>query len=297
MRMTSVSQLVRSPVEVSQELTNHCNLNCVMCFRESMTREKGLMDFDLAKRAIDGLKAFPKALFLPQGFGESLMYPDFVDVLRYARSVLPNTIAMITNGTLLTPEISSQIVQESLADVIVFSVESADKGQYEQIRRGGDFESLVANITSLFEIRRSLGVVKPRICIRGVAADDGSSTVESLQGLWGEFLSSGDQIAVNEFRSWGGIADQDSLGAETKRKTGRIRRLACRQLFRTFMIGFNGDVTPCCYDFDFSLRIGNITESSFKSLWMGSELARLRDLHLRGRFAEIPLCSQCKDWE
>jgi hypothetical protein len=44
-----------SPVPPSLQLepTNFCNLRCVSCPRDNMTREKGFMEFNLFKKIID----------------------------------------------------------------------------------------------------------------------------------------------------------------------------------------------------------------------------------------------------
>jgi len=297
LRFLGVSRLVRSPAEFALELTNHCNLSCVMCFREKMTRPKAFMDVKLARRVVDELRAFPKTPFLPQGFGESLLHPEFVDLLSYARSVLPNPIAVISNGTLLVKEMARKIVEGELADVVVISVESTEKTAYESIRRKGNFEQLNANVTNLLMIKRSLGKTKPSVCIRGVVSGNGALTVEALRNKWGDLLSDNDCVAVNEFRSWVGAVDGEVLGDVPAEPARKERRLACRQLFKTFMVGVDGNVTPCCYDYNFSLCIGNVNETSLRDIWMGGKLAALRNLHLQGRFSEAPLCKDCQDWE
>jgi len=297
LRFLPVHRLVGYPSEVSLELTNCCNLSCVMCFRERMRRPKGFIEPALARRAIDALKAFPKAVFLPQGFGESLLHPEFLEILGYARKSLANPIVLITNGTLLNGEVAKEMVREGLADAVIFSVDSGEKSEYESVRRGASFEQLDANIAGLLEVRRSMGKAKPSVFLRGVVANNPSVTLRSLRCRWGGLLQEQDKIIVNEFRSWVGTVSEEALGADSGNGRPPRRRLACRQLYRTFLVGYDGNVTPCCYDYDFSLAIGNLRESTAEELWRGARLSAYRRVHLQRRFAQMPLCARCQEWE
>jgi len=297
LRLFRLSRLLRRPVEIALELTNACNLSCVMCFRTRMTRPKGFMGVTDARRAIDRVKTFPKSLFLPQGFGESLLHPDFLDILGYARSVIPNRIILITNGTLLHKDVSREIVKRRLADGIVISVETGRKEEYEKIRVRGDFDQLDSNINDFIEQRRIFNKTTPTLLLRGVALQDEESVLALLHKKWGRLLSDGDSIGVNWTVAWTGpdveprVASGQSDGPPTE------RRLACRRLWHSLTIGLNRDVTPCCLDYDFQLSVGNINERSLRDIWQGSRLAELRAAHLRGDLSQIPLCKTCKDWE
>ncbi len=293
LRLLPLSRLLRQPIEVALELTNVCNLNCVMCFRTRMRRPKGLMSVAEARRWIDQIGSFPKSLFLPQGFGESFVHPDFLDILGYARSVIPNRIILITNGTLLSKDVSREIIKRRLADGIVISVETGRKEEYEKIRMRGDFDQLDRNINDLIEQRRALNETAPTLLLRGVALQDEQSVVAQLKSKWGPLLSDRDSIGVNCTVAW----TQSSVETAAVRKQSSKRRLACRRLWHSLTIGLNGDVTPCCLDYDFHLSVGNIYNDGLTGIWRGPKLVEYRDAHLRGDLNEIPLCKTCNDWE
>jgi hypothetical protein len=48
----------------------------------------------------------------------------------------------------------------------------------------------------------------------------------------------------------------------------------------------------CCYDKDIQYKIGNLNESSFRELWHGEKLQKLRMQILRNR-AAMPVCKNC----
>ena len=297
LRRFRLSRLLRQPVEIALELTNACNLSCVMCFRTSMARPKGFMDVTEARAVIDQIKQFPKSLFLPQGFGESLLHPDFLDVLAYARSAVKNRIVLITNGTLLSKDISREIVKRGLADGIVISVETGRKEDYERIRMGGDFDTLDRNISEFIELRRESGEALPSLLLRGVALDASGDVKALLNEKWGRLLSPSDSIGINYTVNW---AESGSRAASTgvpKDAHSSRRRLACRRLWYSMTVGLQEDVTPCCLDYNFRLSVGNIDKNSLRDIWQGKRLAQLREAHLRRDLGQIPLCSTCNDWD
>jgi MoaA/NifB/PqqE/SkfB family radical SAM enzyme len=255
------------------------------------------MDVTEARHAIDQIKQFPKSLFLPQGFGEPLLHPDFLDVLAYARSTIKNRIILITNGTLLSKDMSREIVKRSLADAIVISVETGRKEDYEKTRIGGDFDQLDRNISEFIELRRECGETLPNLLLRGVALDASGDVRALLNEKWGRLLSPSDGIGTNYAVNWAESGIRAASAGMPKDALSSRRRLACRRLWYSMTVGLQKDVTPCCLDYDFRLSVGNIDKNSLRDIWQGKRLAELREAHLRRDLSQIPLCSTCNDWE
>jgi hypothetical protein len=99
MRMKS-----RKLSEVHQiEVTTICNLRCKYCPHPKMQRPKVHMEWDTYRRAIEFAKPFyemgtQNELSLT-GIGESTMHPDFILMLKVARTAFPTLqIGFSTNG-------------------------------------------------------------------------------------------------------------------------------------------------------------------------------------------------------
>ena len=73
------------PKRVTLELTNHCNLRCVMCPRKYMRGPKGYMSFSLYKNIIGQLAEHRDTALVPFFRGESLLHPRCIEMLRYAK--------------------------------------------------------------------------------------------------------------------------------------------------------------------------------------------------------------------
>jgi len=279
------------PPEVSIELTNHCNFKCIMCARVGMKRELGFMDKTLAFRLIDEIAGFPETAFAPQGFGESLLHKDYIEILVYARSKNLDKIIAITNASKLSKDIADKIIDTNLLDDIYFSLDGCNKETYEKLRKNASFERVMSNIKRFIEIRKKSGSWLPKIHMRIIRMKETESQIYEFKNYWLNILSDFDEVEINEFNTWvGKVEDRSSIKVKYR------RRLPCRQLWKTALIFVNGDLTPCCYDVNGVLKVGNVNEHSIREIWNSKKLKELRIAHLKGDFDKIPLCKSCKEW-
>jgi radical SAM protein with 4Fe4S-binding SPASM domain len=68
----------------------------------------------------------------------------------------------------------------------------------------------------------------------------------------------------------------------------------CPFPFYTLVVNVNGDVTVCCVDWNKGTRIGNVFETSLKSIWAGDKLRNLRRIHILRKRSMNPSCRNCK---
>src|SRR3990167_10235450 len=99
------------PNSIDIELTNACNLNCIMCPRTtSMQRPIGMMDFDLFQKIVDEAVKYGTKAFSLHVFGESLLYPKIFEAISYIKNKDKNiSITLSTNGTLLNHNKNTQL--------------------------------------------------------------------------------------------------------------------------------------------------------------------------------------------
>ena len=110
LQLQSASRLAKMYIEP----TNLCNLDCRTCIRNVWTEPMGRMSEATFSKIIEGLKTVsppPKIFF--GGFGEPLFHPDILDMVRRAKA-LGGEVEMISNATLLTKEISQELVKLGL---------------------------------------------------------------------------------------------------------------------------------------------------------------------------------------
>lgn len=126
------------PEYLNIETTNKCNLKCVMCPRDKMTRAEGTMDMDLYRKIVEDCSNYASehikvfSLFMD---GEPLLDDLLEERIRIARKAGIRFIEIATNGTLLTRSRARSLVESGL-DSIIIALEDIDKGVHEHIRRG-----------------------------------------------------------------------------------------------------------------------------------------------------------------
>lgn len=129
-----------APVEVSIELTNTCNLECIHCYSSSrpfkVFEELRYPELtDLIDQLVD-LKVFRLQLV----GGEPFIRPDACDVVSYAKRK-GMIVTCSTNGSFLDDERLRYLKQHGLDDMQI-SIDGADAETHDLIRGGrGSFQS------------------------------------------------------------------------------------------------------------------------------------------------------------
>ncbi len=134
------------------EPTNACNLECRTCIRNIWDEPIGQMDSNTFDRVIEGLQAFsPKPTVFFGGFGEPMSHPGIVDMVARVKS-LGATVELITNGTLLTQEMSRRLIEAGL-DMLWVSLDGATPESYADVRLGAALPEVLVNLANFRRTR------------------------------------------------------------------------------------------------------------------------------------------------
>lgn len=92
--------MIPGPRKLIIEVTSRCNLDCPMCLRWQIPHQG-----DMEPETFSRLRPlFPEAeSIVLTGYGESLLHPHILEMVRKAREALPaaGRVSLITNGALL----------------------------------------------------------------------------------------------------------------------------------------------------------------------------------------------------
>jgi MoaA/NifB/PqqE/SkfB family radical SAM enzyme len=150
------------------EPTNKCNLSCVTCIRNHWDVEYGKMSettFDCIMKDVRALPSPPKVFI--GGLGEPLSHPAVADMVGRAKA-LGSIVELITNGTLLTEEMSHRLVASGL-DTLWVSLDGARPESYADVRLGANLPQVLENLVHFRRARSSGHFPKPEIGIVFVA--------------------------------------------------------------------------------------------------------------------------------
>jgi radical SAM protein with 4Fe4S-binding SPASM domain len=286
----------RFPFSLGVEVTNFCNLRCPMCPREVAERGYGNMDWSLFTKIADEAGGHSYRILMPQGFGESFIHPRFREMLLYLHEQNVHPTMVITNGTMLNEKNVASLI-DGKVDLVSVSLDGTVKEVYEAIRKNANYERVVAGVRYLFEERARRGSELPRIILRMIKMEDTASDAERFQELWRPYLRPGDEIAFSNYQTWNGTVKdkrvEEPAGVQALK---RGHRGPCRMIYKTAQVYFDGRVTPCCYDYNCTMEIGNAKEQSVEEIWTGEKAQHYRKLHEEGRSDEIPICNGCQEY-
>jgi MoaA/NifB/PqqE/SkfB family radical SAM enzyme len=147
---------LRTPVthlrKVYIEPTNRCNLECRACIRNIWDEALGEMSSATFARIVEGLRSFspPPTVFFG-GIGEPLSHPHIVEMVGQAKA-LGSSVELITNGTLLTKDLSEQLIEAGL-DSLWVSLDGATPESYADVRLGAALPDVLANLTGFRQAR------------------------------------------------------------------------------------------------------------------------------------------------
>lgn len=271
------------PLYLLIEPTSICNLRCKMCFQMdkffSDKKNMGFIDFEFYKNLIDqAVEGGTKALTMASR-GEPLLNKQFPQMLDYARGKFFE-LKVNTNAMLMDEKMSHKLLENDITD-LVFSIDSAEKAQYEGIRVGANFDTVVQNISKFNEIREKY-YPKSKIVTRisGVKSSD-EQDMEKFTTFWSQFV---DEVAYVNC-----INRKDSYNnAQTQVK------FPCKILWSRMYVWWDGVCNPCDFDYKSNLNLGNAKEKSLKEIWLGEKVQQIRESHLLGnRDANHP-CNVCE---
>lgn len=277
------------------EVTNACNLRCVMCPRQSMDRPVGRMDRELFTEIARQLRPFRGAIesVALMGLGEPFLHPELIELGRIAKQAGLYRLYTSTNATLLDEKRVAELLDADVFDQLILSVDG-DQPTYEAIRPGCRYEVVEAGVERLLAAKQSRAMRRPAIELQILLMDQTETEIENFCARWTPLLEPRDRILIKEVDTFGGQVDDRRT--ESHRRREPTERFACRQLWKDLSIGWDGRVTVCCKDVLYKLAVGNVRETSLVELWNSPRWTAIRRLHREGRWDELDPCRDCREW-
>ena len=152
----SITHLESFPRRLVFELTNACNLHCIMCGRESRKFTPTFFQLEWLETLAPALEKTEEAALF--GWGEPTVHPHFSEILR-TLDHYPLRKYFCTNGMRL--DMLMDAIFEHHVDIIAISLDGANAETNNRIRAGGDFDRIVASLRRIVQQRNNLGIKTP----------------------------------------------------------------------------------------------------------------------------------------
>lgn len=278
----------RFPPHIFLEATNLCNLHCDICSRTAVPQPGACMDFALFKKVVDEARQYGPRSFCLHIFGEPLLAPRIIDMIRYLKTAdRRNTILLTTNGIMLKED-SARAVVDCGVDRLVVSLIAATPQTYQRITGKDALQIAEDNVKNLLVAKKASGKATPRIYVRMIEDERTQPEAAAFRKKWAPYA------VTIDLRPRHNYAGKISEVAGVERRS--LRRYPCYHLWFSPAVNCQGDLSICCCDWEKEAVLGTITTSSVRELWAGSLLRQLREYHLRGEYEKIPLCAGCNVW-
>ena len=300
------------PISVDIEPTIFCNLNCVFCHNKELLRQKKIMNLEEFKKIMNN---FPLAIRVNiQGMGEPLLNSEIAEMIRHAKG-LNKFVTMTTNGMLLTEETAKKIIDSGL-DRLIISLDSPDKGCYENVRLGANFEKVVGNIENFIKIRKEGKRPEVIIWMLGLESTTGGllDMIRLVKKVGADKLVLQNQITGWGKKKWDQKAEElvaknaeDIIVKATELANAEKVDFSVNSKYTTFKKDFetrcswpwggvfvatDGSVVPCCLIADPAIKkMGNVLYDDFKGIWNNESYIKLRNDLKKGEIPEF--CQRC----
>ena len=270
------------------ELTNYCDLKCIMCTFHSefagKSRSKGFMDTDLAKRAIDEI-AFnqpEKSWVALHGAGEPLLHKNLIDILKHASQYTNINHGFLTNGMQLSRDKILKILDSGVKWISV-SIDGTDKTLFEKYRKGASYQKVTENMLMLSELAENYDIeLSVNMTMQKEMEDQELEFVD-------KWIDKVDKINISPCKP---LESRKSLVVDNN----KLNRIPCYMIYETMTIFWDSNVALCCEDWFNNENLGSIKNNSLKEIFNNDKINRIRNLHETRKFDELKLCRDCDSW-
>jgi len=264
---------------------NLCNLKCVMCPYQVMTRPRVKMGMDTFRGVVDQAAGLGITRINLTSYNEAFLDDLLFERIAYLKR-LGMYVSFFSNGTVTNRD----MVERLLAcppDLVVFSVDSADADTCRLIRPGAELDAVRENIALLLRRRGERGMCLPFVRINMTVMEANRGEIRDMARYWRGRCDRFEYYnADNRFGS--------PPPAGRWSRDGSIYAYPCWRAFYDWGVLSDGRVTVCeCRDYDGRQLIGDVRTQGLRGI-LGSDAWReIRERHLEFRGTEIPLCRGC----
>lgn len=291
------------PISISFEPTTSCNLRCPECPSglRSFTRPKGMLDNKFFKQTIDDIyKDLMYLIFYFQG--EPYLNQKFLEMVAYANSKKIYT-ATSTNGHFLTDAKAKETIESGL-DRLIISLDGTTQEVYQQYRRGGHLDKVLAGARNIVKWKRELKSKTPYVFFQFLVVKPNEHQIEEVKALAKEIGVDGVRFKTAQVYDY--VNDPNHLIPENKKysrykegKDGDMKpknKMAnhCWRLWQGNVITWDGKVVPCCFDKDATHQMGDLNENSMADIWKNGNYKDFREKITQSR-KMIDICANCSE--
>ncbi len=279
------------PLYLSLETQLKCNFRCAMCAYsapEEIDRQyyPELMSSELFDRIMEEASRYGCPSIGLNVLNEPLLDPHIVERIRKARSAGFIDLRINTNASMLSESMARELAASGLTRLYA-GLDALTKETYEKVRIGGDYEKVLHNVQRFLSIRDGGGRKLPIVRVSFVRLSINEHEIPGFMEYW---MDKADMVSIQEYMP--PVHNESFLA-----KHGNTRPMpdsyTCPQPFERLTIKGNGDVFPCCAQYHYKLRLGNLKEAGIHEIWNSRAMRDLRRRMKERTWGSHPVCGPC----
>lgn len=261
------------------ETTNICDARCVTCPREQFSQKPLTMDMGLFKKIVNDAAQYGMESVDTCGFGEPLLDKHLFERFEVIRTKMPFAkIFCSTTGFHLDGEKWDDVIK--YVDILKLSIYGVTKETYEKFHRGRlKYEDSMANILGFLTYAKE---ARPHTIGLFLETDLNRHERESWLRRWEPTL---DEVMIWQPHNW--------VNGRHYRKMDYSRQRSCgRPENAPMYVHADGTVSPCCFDYNKGIKLGNLSEQTIEEVYKGEAYRNLREAHRDRQFLDY-ICKDC----
>jgi len=264
------------PLHVDFEASFRCNLNCPMCFRPHISKKDYVdMDFDLYKKGIDECAQNKLYSIRLSWRGESLLNPNLVKMVSYAKNKGIKEVSFITNGLCLEGPLAKKLIKSGL-DYITVSVDGMPE-HYNRLRKPSTFKEITEKLRKFYFLKKRIGKGYPKL---------------KVQGIW-TYIMNNPARYYNYFKEFTDKINFDPENDYSLRKVPQDAYFICQYPWQRITITSQGEIPLCISDWNLCTKIGDLKKQSISEVWHSEIMEKYRRMQLDKKRLHIPCCKRC----
>ena len=259
------------------ELTSRCNMRCAMCPMGNLSRPEIDMPWWLVEKVAEDFRDNGIHVRWLHELGEPLLFPRLAEAI----DLFPGA-AVSTNVMLLDEERGRELLGTTLQRIRL-CLDTVNPEIYPEVRRGGVFDHVVANIQTFLELS---------------AGHDISVEIQRMVSLKTTQESKRDFEALFELDRFpqAKVIEKTCEGLDTTDATDLHEEFyGCFQgyPFRWFVVLSDGRVTHCCIDSEGEQPIGDMKTQTVQEILATNTAERYMAAFKAKDWETLPRCGEC----
>jgi hypothetical protein len=289
-------ELVSAPHEFEEirvENTNRCGYSCVFCPREKMDRPQDIMpmeDLGLVMERVAEYHPTYQNWFHLHGYGEPLLDKYLPEKIVIAKSMFPQskTLIVTTLGVSVDQDYLSALVHNGL-DVIHVSFYASTRDEYKAVTGTSMFDTALKNLIVLAKIVKSVPSCRV-IVSASMSGSTQQAGIQSRSATWLQALidSHGFEVRSPKLHNYGIGRTYNPI--ENGQGLCSVFNGGRRNILQ---ITWDLNVKPCCFDFNASMKLGNLRSQSIAEILNGEPYRALALAQMTGDLSNYPVCANC----